>query len=150
MPNKNRIQFISTEQTINLRSRILRPNQPIENCYYTKDNDEDTFHLGVSIDAKIVSNGTFMREQNINLQNAKLAYRLRGMATHNEFQRQGLGKLIIESALIELKKRNCDLLWFIARLTAVNFYKKLGFKSLEGVLDITAKNPHKVMYKWLA
>lgn len=149
MNNEKRVQFISAGQTIDLRSRILRPNQPIENCRYIGDNDEHTFHLGIVIDAKIVSNGTFMREQNINLPNAKLAYRLRGMATDYNFQRQGLGKLIIESALIELQKRNCDLLWFNARINAEGFYKKLGFKTQEEIFDIPATGPHKVMYKWL-
>lgn len=152
------VQFISTKQAIDLRSRILRPNQPIENCHYIGDNDEDTFHLGVLVGAKILSSGTFIQERIVDSTNAfantfacaKLVYRLRGMATDHNFQRQGLGKLIIESALIELQKRNCDLLWFNARVTAEDFYKKLGFKSLEKIFDISLTGPHKVMYKWLA
>lgn len=148
-PAEKQIRFISTEETLDLRSRILRPGQPIENCQYPADDENLTFHLGVVIDAKIVSNGTFIQQQSTlpSLVNAKLPYRLRGMATENGFQRQGLGKLIIETALVELQKRNCDLLWFNARVSAEEFYKKLGFISIEDIFDIPLAGPHKVMYK---
>ncbi len=145
---KRSVQLISAAQTIDLRCRILRPGQPIENCQYIGDNDEHTFHLGVIVDAKIVSNGTFMKEKNKNFTESQLSYRLRGMATESEFQKQGFGKLIIESAVQELVNRNCDLLWFNARVSAEEFYRKMGFTALPEIFDIPLAGPHKVMYKW--
>ena len=143
---KKQVQFISSSQTIDLRSRILRPNQPLINCHYVGDDNSTTFHLGIAINAKILSNGTFMLEKNENFVDTKLAYRLRGMATDPEFQKQGFGKLIIEAALIELKKRNCDVLWFNARVSAEGFYKKMGFHSIENIFEIPLSGPHKLMY----
>ena len=60
------VNFISANQAVDLRSRILRPGQRIENCLYSGDFDAGTFHLGVLVDARIVSNGTFMLEKNKN------------------------------------------------------------------------------------
>lgn len=141
--------LISAEQTIDLRSRVLRPGQPIENCHYKEDNYESTFHLGIFASGKVVSNGTFIQQAHDNFKDAKYPYRLRGMATDPNLQKHGLGRSIIEQALIELQKRNCDLIWFNARVTAEEFYKKLGFNVIENIFDIPLIGPHKVMYKWL-
>lgn len=144
------IKFISSQDCIDLRHRILRPGQPIENCIYPGDNSPNSFHIGiVNSNDLIISNGTFMQEAHKEFPNAKLAYRLRGMATASEFQKQGLGRNILEAAEAELLKRNCDLLWFNARTSAEGFYKKLGYKCVESIFDIPLAGPHKVMYKWL-
>ena len=142
------VNFISANEAVDLRSRILRPGQPISNCSYPGDNDAGTFHIGVVIDARIVSNGTFMMEKNQNFPEAGVSYRLRGMATDSRFQKMGFGKLIIKAALLELKKRNCELIWFNARVSAEGFYEKMGFMALPEIFDIPLAGPHKVMYKW--
>jgi GNAT superfamily N-acetyltransferase len=143
-----KVKLISSLETMDLRLRILRPGQPRENCIYAGDDDSRTFHLAV-VDGenKIICNGTFMQEGHAEFANAILAYRLRGMATDTAFQKQGLGRMIIEAAEVELKKRNCDLLWFNGRVSAEGFYKKLGYTSIERVFDIPLAGPHKVMFK---
>lgn len=146
--NNPQVHLISAAQTIDLRSRILRPGQPIENCRYIGDDDDLTFHLGVIMNARILSNGTFMNEKHKKFSAAKNPYRLRGMAVDQAFQNQGFGKLIVETALAELTKRNCDLLWFNARVLAEGFYQKMGFTALAEIFDIPMAGPHKVMYKW--
>lgn len=143
------VQFITAEQTIDLRSRVLRPNQPIEACHYPEDNLKTTFHLGILENNKVLSNGTFMQQSHLELREARRAYRLRGMATDPNFQKQGLGKLILNQAVEELKKRQCDLLWFNARISAEGFYGALDYKSIENIFDIPGIGLHKVMYRWL-
>lgn len=145
----SQVTFITAEDTIDLRSRILRPNQALENCKYLEDNDANTFHLGIFIEGRLVSNGTFIQQPHSHFENMNRAYRLRGMASDTQYQRQGLGRLIIEAALAELKKRNSDLLWFNARTSAEAFYKKLNFETIEEIFDIPLIGPHKVMYKLL-
>lgn len=73
------VSFISSEQAMDLRMRILRPNQPREACVYAEDNFETTFHLGILENEKVICNGTFMQQTQPKLQEAKYAYRLRGM-----------------------------------------------------------------------
>ncbi len=144
--------FISAAQTIDLRQRILRPNQTIEMCQYPEDSFSTTFHLGISLgndSKKVISNGTFMQQSHELFPLAKEPYRLRGMATDFEFQRKGLGQLILNQAEVELKKRGCDLLWFNARTGAEEFYRKQNFTANEHIFNIELIGPHKVMYKWL-
>ena len=143
------VVFISSLQAMDLRMRILRPLHPREACVYAEDNFETSFHLGIFENEKVISNGTFMQQAQPKLQEAKFPYRLRGMATDNNQQKKGLGQKIIIAAEAELKKRNCDLLWFNARVSAEGFYKKLGYTAIEEIFNIDTIGPHKIMYKWL-
>lgn len=148
-----KIQFISAEDAIDLRSRILRPGQPLENCHYPGDHSESALHLGICFDVdgktQVLCNGTFLQESHANWPMAVLPYRLRGMATDTPFNGQGLGRALLEFAQTELKKRNCDLLWFNARTSALGFYEKLGFSVVSDIFEIPGAGPHRVMFKWL-
>lgn len=146
--SSNEVIFISSDLAMDLRRRILRPNQPREACVYAEDNFETTFHLGIFENNKVISNGTFMQQPQPKLPQAVLAYRLRGMATDNNQQKKGLGQKIIIAAEAELKKRHCDLLWFNARVSAEGFYRKLGYTAIEEIFNIDTIGPHKIMYKW--
>lgn len=132
---------------MDLRMRILRPNQPREACVYPEDNFESTFHLGIIEDGKVISNGTFMQQTQPKFPQAQYPYRLRGMATDLNQQKKGLGQQIILAAEAELKKRGCDLLWFNARVSAEGFYKKLGYDAIEDIFNIDTIGPHKIMFK---
>lgn len=143
-------ELITTADTIDLRDRVLRGPRPLESCYYAEDNLESTFHLGVRDEnGKVISNGTFMQQAHPKLAEARCAYRLRGMATDPSQQKQGLGLLILERALEELRKKNSDLLWFNARVSAEGFYRKAGYEAIDEIFDIAQVGPHKVMYRWL-
>lgn len=146
--SSHEVTFISSDQAMDLRMRILRPQQPREACVYAEDNDATTFHLGIFENEKVISNGTFIKQAQPKLANAKHPYRLRGMATDNNQQKKGLGQKIILAAEAELKKRNCDLLWFNARVSAEGFYQKLGYIAIEEIFNIDTIGPHKIMYKW--
>lgn len=148
------IEQIMASQTIDLRTRILRPGQPIEICHYPEDNLSSTFHLGAFVtldngERVIGANGTFMKDANKFFPEAVNPYRLRGMATDHPFRGMGLGSQIIQQAEMLLKVINCDLLWFNARENAFLFYEKNGFTLIGDMFDIPGAGLHKVMYKWL-
>jgi len=149
LASNKKIILISTEQTLDLRSRVLRPGQSIENCKYPEDNAPTTFHFAAIENNKVICNGTFIQQSHTLFATAERPFRLRGMATDPIYQRQGLGRLVIEAALLELKNRKADLLWFNARTSAEIFYQKLGFLTIEDIFEIPTVGPHKVMYKWL-
>jgi len=46
-----------------------------------------------------------------------------------------LGRLMVQAAIEESKKRNIDVLWCNAREEAVNFYEKLGFTVFAGDIE---------------
>lgn len=148
------IEQIMASQTLDLRTRILRPGQPIEICHYPEDNLSSTFHLGAFVheegfDPVLAANGTFMKDAHQFFPEALNPYRLRGMATDLHYRGMGLGSQIIQQAEMLLKVMNCDLLWFNARENAFTFYEKNGFTLIGDMFDIPGAGPHKVMYKWL-
>lgn len=141
--------FVSAQNTLDLRQRILRPGQPLTQCQYEEDEYESTFHLGIWKNSSIVSNGTFIQQGHSLFPKAIYPFRLRGMATDLSEQKKGLGRLILQKGLVELKKRKCDLLWFNARTSAELFYSHQNFLVDQNIFEIPLIGPHKVMYKWL-
>ena len=59
------IKQIETKDTYYIRNEILRPGKPVESCYFDKDNDELTFHLGAFENDKLVSIASFLRAQRV-------------------------------------------------------------------------------------
>jgi GNAT superfamily N-acetyltransferase len=147
------VKIITAHETLPLRSRILRPSQPIENSAYNEDSLDSTFHLGVisndGLNDKIVCNGTFMKDICPVFKSQTTAYRLRGMATDPDFRGRQLGSRLLSEAEKILKEKGCHFLWFNARESAFEFYKKNGYQTVGDMFDIPTIGPHKVMYRHL-
>lgn len=144
-----KVDFITDDETIDLRSRVLRPGQPLTACRYAEDKLNSTFHLGIKDGATVICNGTFILNSCHFFPDELSAYRLRGMATDPNYRGLQLGSKLIQAAENILQKRNCNLLWFNARESAFAFYEKNSFSSIGEIFDIPTIGPHKVMYKWL-
>lgn len=71
------VKAISAEDTYDIRHRILRPHQSIEQCKYEQDHAEGAFHLGVFYEGTLISIASFS-PQNQPLLTESPAYRLRG------------------------------------------------------------------------
>ncbi len=69
------------------------------------------------------------------------------MATLDEYQGKGLGKELILKVEEVLKEKNVDVLWCNARVVALGFYKKLGFKIKGSKFDILLIGYHYEMLK---
>jgi len=144
------IRIISTEDTYKIRNEVLRPGRPIFECYFTGDNSEKTFHLGIFKDNKIIGVASFMKNSNpfFDLKNQ---YQLRGMAILAEFKGQGLGSLLLKEGELKVKKQNSEpFLWFNARVTAIDFYKKHGYQTIGKKFEVPGVCEHIVMYKNLS
>lgn len=140
---------VSASELYALRNLVLRPGKPLHTTFYDKDHDIDTFHLAISIESKSQCIATFYPEKMEDVYSRK-AYRLRGMATHPNFRRKGLGKDLMQSAFTHLLQQQADLLWCKARLVAIPFYRSLGFQIIGEQYDIEGIGPHYTMYKLLA
>lgn len=81
------VKAISAEDTYDIRHRILRPHQSIEQCKYEQDHAEGAFHLGVFYEGTLISIASFS-PQNQPLLTESPAYRLRGMATLEGYREQ--------------------------------------------------------------
>ncbi|MCA1011586.1 GNAT family N-acetyltransferase [Halobacillus halophilus] len=139
---------IEAEQTYTLRHNILRPHQPFESCQYDTDYDDDAFHVGVFNEGKIVSVASFYLESYEEF-TSSTQYRLRAMATAEEFRNKGAGREAVQYAERILQERKAGLLWCKGRTSVQDYYQKLGFRSYGDVFDYPELGPHVIMYKTL-
>jgi predicted GNAT family N-acyltransferase len=140
------ISKVDAEEVRPLRHSELRKGEDFSTTSYLKDYEQSTFHIACIVDEIIVTCASFYSEKSTKIKSNN-AYRLRGMATDFNFQRKGYATKLMKESFIQLKEIESDLLWCNARLTAVDFYKSLGFKITGNLFDIEKIGSHYYMYK---
>ncbi|WP_164108037.1 MULTISPECIES: GNAT family N-acetyltransferase [Sphingobacterium] len=142
------IRFITAEQTLPLRSQVLRNGLAESKCIFDHDLYPSTFHMGYFEDNQLVSILTCMQENHGKL--PKSAYRLRGMATAPNSRRKGYSAQLLLAAMEHLKDQlHIDYLWFNARAIAFPFYESLGFEFMSDEFEIPEIGLHREMFKLL-
>ncbi|QED46582.1 GNAT family N-acetyltransferase [Cytobacillus dafuensis] len=139
---------IKPEMTYSLRHSVLRPHQTVEDCKYDTDHEAGAFHVGAFYQGELISIASFCVEKNPDFKIEK-QYRLRGMATLEEFRKLGAGRSLVTFSESLIKEQGFDLLWCKARTTVQEYYNKLGFKVHGEIFDYPPIGPHIVMYKKL-
>lgn len=143
----HQIKMIPPKETLALRLKILRPYlKSQDECVYEKDNDSDSFHLGIFVDGSLTGIASFERDSCKELLALK-PYRLRGMAIEIKDRRKGFGRMLLQRGIEELHARNCDLLWFNAREIAYSFYLGMGFEFASEAFEINNIGTHRIMFK---
>lgn len=142
------VRIIEPEMTYTLRHMVLRPNQSMEDSKYDTDFDDHAFHVGAFYQEKLISVASFIVDNNSEFPIEK-QYRLRQMATLEEYRKLGAGREVVHFAEKIIKKRGFDFLWCKGRTTVQKYYEKLGFDAHGDVFDYPPIGPHIVMYKKL-
>ncbi len=135
------IRKITSEQTYPLRQKILRPHQTIEEVSFNHDPLEESFHLGAFNNSEIIGVASLFPES----ENGSLFqgdWRLRGMAIDSDFQGLGIGRLLLDEAILILKDQKAQLLWCNGRTQAMGFYLSYGFKQVGEEFQIKGIGPH--------
>lgn len=143
------VKEISAEETYSIRHPILRAGKPLNTCAFNGDNLETTVHIGIFNKNTVIGVASFMKTSN-DLFTEILQYQLRGMAVLQEFQGKELGKMLLEHGEGLLQERNIELIWCNARIIAVNFYKRNGYKITGDPFEIDEIGTHYKMYKALS
>ena len=141
-----KIEQVDSKKIRTLRHIVLRKGKPFSTTSYDRDKEKDTIHLACVEQKKVITCATFYPEKT-NIVISKNAYRLRGMATDENYRRKGYGKKIMEKSFIELTNKKCDILWCYARIVALDFYKSIGFKTKGEKFIIGDIGEHYYMYK---
>ena len=140
------IRKIKVEDTYNIRKQELRKNMSLP-AQFTGDLDDKTLHLGLFDDDILLSIISFMKNDHKNLKGEQ--YQLRGMATLATYQKKGYGKKLVTRAEELLKEKKVSVIWCNARIIALDFYHKQGYKIIGEEFDIPQIGGHFVMYKRL-
>ena len=143
------IRLISASATYTVRNEILRPGRPVEECYFAGDDSNKTFHLGIYKDENLIGVASFMKNSNPFFESIS-QFQLRGMAILSMYKGQGLGSLLLKKGESIINRETQDsLLWFNARVTAVDFYKKHAYKTIGKEFEVPGVCDHIVMFKHL-
>ncbi len=142
------IKEISALETYDIRHKILRPHQDFNNCKYDTDNLQGSFHIGGFAFGKLVSIVSFCNEKCEDF-DEKNQFRLRAMATIEEFRGKGIGRLVVAYGEKILCERDINLVWCKARVSAMKYYEKLGYKVFGNPYDYPGIGLHINMYKFL-
>ena len=121
------VRSISVAEARVLRDRVLRPGLPTGRSIYPGDDAPDTLHLGAFVNGRLAAVATVCHESMPGTSDAG-QWRLRGMATLEEFCGSGLGKRLAERCVAHAADSQGTLLWCSARMATVPFYRSLGFK----------------------
>lgn len=143
-----KIKQLSFEETYPIRQIVLRPNRPLETCFFEGDELETTLHFGGFVNQELVGIISLFKNNHSSFQQEN-QYQIRGMAVLENFRKYGLGKKIVEYSEDYLKQKNISLIWFNARESAVGFYQKSGYEIIGDSFNIPDVGIHYVMYKTL-
>jgi GNAT superfamily N-acetyltransferase len=145
------LQRIRAAETRPLRQRVLRPNERVADLAWPHDDDAETYHAGIFEDGQLVAIGTIHpapppAEHFAGHVGCERAWRLRGMATSPEHRGHGYGAAIVRACIQHARAHAGALVWCTARLPAVAFYERLGFRKHGDVFESpSAPGPHFVM-----
>lgn len=138
------VEDLSAREVLPLRQKVLRPHQSIEQSLFNLDLHARSFHLGIKDqkDCTIAVASFYPESQAGEIQNH--IWRLRGMAVEESFRGRGMGRQLVHEGINRLINLEAELLWCNARVTAENFYRRLGFAREGDAFDIEGIGMHYV------
>jgi len=141
-----KIRRIKPEETHPIRRLVLRKNIDLP-YQFDGDLDVDAKHYGCFKNDIIVCVATVIKRKN-KLFNG-VQYQLRGMATLQEFQGNGYGKILLNEITEKITPQKVNIFWCNARVKAVKFYENCGFQKIGERFEIPQIGGHYVMFKKL-
>lgn len=79
----------------------------------------------------------------------KPAWQLRGMAVDEKVRESGIGRKLVEAAEKFAVASDVPRLWCNARVPAVGFYERMGWRVVSAVFEVPTAGPHVKMVREL-
>jgi predicted GNAT family N-acyltransferase len=129
-------------------------NLPVENARFPGDDDESTWHVATfRIDAsancadEAICCASFMLTS---FDAKEPAWQLRGMATARPYRCCGLGRELLNWAQSKiLQTSTVRFFWCNARLSAIPFYEKIGWRCVSEQFEDPVAGPSRKMVQRL-
>lgn len=142
------VKEITTDETLLLRSTVLRDGKPFDECRFAEDGKPGSFHLGYFDNERLVGIASFYSIAFDNIEEPGI--QLRGMAVNQQYQGKGIGKAIVQFAEEKIKADPAIThIWCNARQIAYKFYESRGFGYVSEEFEIATIGPHRKMLKSL-
>jgi len=137
------IMAVGVERILPVRAAVLRPGRAYDAARFTGDDAATTLHLAaLATEDRVIGCLSLMLAE----WNGEPARRLRGMAVLPPWQRRGIGRALIDELHARVRAGPPPyLVWCHARIEAVTFYQKLGYRLVSDAFDVPGIGPHYVM-----
>lgn len=142
------VRKVTQEQTLALRTKVLRPGHAPDARLFGVETDEETRHFAAFAGEAIVG-ACYIVRRAAPFDAGARSWMLRGMAVEPDLQGQGIGAAIVRFVEAQAQDANIEILWFNARRVALGFYARLGFEKWGEEFEIPVVGPHTVMWKRL-
>jgi ribosomal-protein-alanine N-acetyltransferase len=143
------IKEILAKQTYELRHPLLRKGQPYDSCQLENDNHPQSIHLGAYSSSQLVGILSAMPNCCPDY-NDQIAFQLRAMAVHPEFQRRKIASQLIQNIVRRLKEDSkVENIWLNARVNANALYLNNGFQAIGTPFEIKSIGVHQRFIKWI-
>lgn len=144
----NLVRVITAAETLPLRMSVLRPNRPREVAQFPDDDLPTSRHFGAFQNGAIVGIASLFHAP-FPHDSAVQAIQLRGMATAPEVRGAGFGQAIVAACVAYAAFSGVAVIWCNARVSALGFYRKLGWEVIGPQFDIADVGPHFHMWRGL-
>ena len=138
-------RFGDAAEVIDLRHAILRDGLPRETAIFPGDEEPTSKHVVATRDGRIVGCATV----HLNTYEDQPAWQLRGMATDPTVRGAGIGRAMLEFLEDALLATTVRQMWCNARVPAIAFYEKLGWRVVSDVFEVPTAGPHVRMSRTL-
>ena len=150
------VRSVPSDYVVPLRTRVLRPYYPPgRRATYPEDDAQGTFHAAAFVGRQVHATATIYPEAPPEALRGEVpeaayasgaAYRLRGMASSPEARGSGLGRAVLEACAAHVRSAGAVFLWCNARVGALGFYRRVGWKAVGDEFDIPEIGGHYVMW----
>jgi GNAT superfamily N-acetyltransferase len=114
-------------QAVELRYRVLHEPFGVQRDDEWHDDDPASAHVVATVEDDVVGYARLLTEPD------GVTGQIRQVAVRPAWERRGIGSALIAAVLDTAGERGLRDVWLNARLTAVPFYEKLGFRVTSGM-----------------
>ena len=130
------IQLSSSQTNYEVRHPVLRKGKPVESCRFENDDHPESIHLCAK-KKDIIIGVLSALPNNCPDFPLKKSYQLRGIAVNHEFQRMGIGSLLVQKVEQQIRlNKSIEYIWLNARVNTKNFYLNLQYLPVGKVFNI--------------
>jgi GNAT superfamily N-acetyltransferase len=140
------IRRVLVDEVVDLRHEVLRQGLPRDSAIFAGDHDTESRHYGAFQGHRLIGCATLHK----NPWQDEPAWQLRGMAVAHSHRGAGVGRQLLDFLESDVRAGSAlRLLWANARVPALAFYEKLGWRVVSDVFDIPTAGPHRKIFRQL-